>query len=694
MALTGWDKEVSPYHSGEIELHRRLGREAKQEKMGRFIHRPYMPDQHREFFAQLPFLIAGSVDQEGWPWASILFGKPGFVSSPDDRTLQIASKSIQGDPFTENAVEDAPVSFVGIELPTRRRNRVNGVVRSAKHGVAVVDVVQSYGNCPQYIHTREMEFSRDPDTSVAIQREVFDSFDEAAREVISKATTFFVASHNPRDDQRVNGGVDVNHRGGNPGFVKIDGDTLTIPDFIGNFAFNTLGNFLVNPKAGLLFVDFETGDLIQLVGRAELLWDQNDEIATFQGAERAWRFHLDKGHRLVAGSPLTFAPGEASPNTKLTGDWKQAKERLAADQSRNEWRAFRVAKIEDESSVIRSFYLEPADGAAASQPKPGQFLTIKAQPEGAERSVIRTYTLSSAPSDPLYRISVKREDARGSLPAGLISSHFHATLKVGDLVEARAPKGQFVLDTAEQRPAVLIGAGVGITPMISMARQAASDGFTRRHLRPLTVIHAAASTSERAFVGEFSQLQRETEGKLRYLSLIENPLADEEAGREFHVQGRLSAELLQSILPLADYDFFLCGPPAFMQAAYDILISLGVRDGRIQAESFGPAALKRNVETIASPEPIEPARAEVRFASKSTGKTWTPEDGTLLEFAEAQGLTPNYGCRSGSCGSCSTKIKSGAVAYRSTPEFPTEAGEALICCAVPADESTPLELDI
>ncbi len=113
MALTGWDKEVSPYHSGEIELHRRLGREAKQEKMGRFIHRPYMPDQHREFFAQLPFLIAGSVDQGGWPWASILFGKPGFVSSADDRTLQIASQSIQGDPFSENAVEDAPVSFWG-----------------------------------------------------------------------------------------------------------------------------------------------------------------------------------------------------------------------------------------------------------------------------------------------------------------------------------------------------------------------------------------------------------------------------------------------------------------------------------------------------------------------------------------------------------------------------------------------------
>lgn len=694
MALSGWDKEVSPYHSGEIELHSRLGRAEKQEQMGRFVHRPYMPDQHREFFAQLPFLIAGSVDQDGWPWASILFGKPGFVSTPDDRTLQVAAQSVEGDPFSENASENAPVSFVGIELPTRRRNRVNGVVRTAKDGITSVDVVQSFGNCPQYIHTRHTNFHRDPDARTEVARHDFVSLGEIERAAISKATTFFVASHNPHDDQRINGGVDVNHRGGNPGFVNIEGDTLTIPDFIGNFAFNTLGNFMLNPKAGLLFIDFETGDLIQLVGRAELLWDKSDDIAAFQGAERAWRFHLDHGHRLVAASPLSFAPGEASPNTKLTGDWKQAKERLAAEKNRNDWQSFRVSKVEDESSVIRSFYLVPANGASTVRIKPGQFLTIKVRPDGADRPVIRTYTVSSAPSDPHYRISVKREDGRGDLPKGLVSSYLHATLKVGDQIEVRAPKGQFVLDTAKTRPAVLIGAGVGITPMISMARQAILDGFTRRHLRPLTVIHAAASTAERAFVGEFNQLQRESDGKLRYISLIENPVEGERAGHDYHIEGRLSAEILQSVLPLADYDFFLCGPPAFMQATYDNLVSLGVRDGRISAEAFGPASLKRQVEVEEVSAPKEPLRAEVRFASMAKAETWTPTDGTLLEFAEAKGLTPSYGCRSGSCGSCSTKIKSGAVAYRTRPEFRTEAGEALICCAVPADNPTPLQLDL
>ncbi|WP_366524031.1 pyridoxamine 5'-phosphate oxidase family protein [uncultured Tateyamaria sp.] len=105
----------------------------------------------------------------------------------------------------------------------------------------------------------------------------------------------------------------MNHRGGNAGFVKIDGNTLTVPDFSGNFAFNTLGNFLVNPKAGLLFIDFASGDLVQLTGTVELLWDITPKIAPVEGAQRAWRFHLTKGHRLVGASPPGVTDGEASP---------------------------------------------------------------------------------------------------------------------------------------------------------------------------------------------------------------------------------------------------------------------------------------------------------------------------------------------------------------------------------------------
>ena len=698
MELGGWDKEESPYHAGEQELHARLGREAQQERMGRRVFRPFMPDQHRTFFAQLPFFVAGSVDNTGAPWASILFGKPGFVSSPDDRSLAIDATAIPHDPFGANANQDAPVSFVGIELPTRRRNRVNGVVRGRSEGQFMIDVVQSFGNCPQYIHTREMAFVRDPAEAAPEAVERFTSLTEETRRIISKADTLFVASHNPKDDPRINGGVDVNHRGGNPGFIKIDGDTLTVPDFIGNFAFNTLGNFVVNPKAGLLFIDFDTGDIVQLTGSVELLWDPDPETRAFRGAERAWRFQLEHGHRLVAASPLRFEDGEASPNARLTGSWTEAAEALDAEAQRLEWRPFRVSRIEDESSVIRSFHLEPSDGKATLPYKPGQYLTVRVHPEGEARPLVRTYTLSSAPADSGYRISVKRESASPGKPAGRVSSHLHDMLKVGDLIETRAPNGVFWLDTSAKRPAVLIAAGVGVTPMISMARQARSDGFARRHLRPLTVFHSARSTSERAFAKEFSELEKQSAGGIKYVSLVTAAGAGEAAGVDFHEEGRISPAILQRHLPIADYDFYLCGPAGFMQDVYDMLMGLGIRDARIHAEAFGPASLKRQHETPVEAAPVEEVEeadeALVHFTGSDVELPWTPKDGTLLELAEAHGIAPNYGCRSGACGTCAVPLRSGNVTHRTIPEFPAEDGDVLICCAVPAPSEGAIKIDL
>ena len=321
MALSGWDRETSPYHAGEAELHARLDRKERQETLGRRIHRPAMPDEHRAFFRQLPYFIAGSVDAQGWPWASILFGEPGFVSTPTDRTLRLHGSGIPGDPIRENLAIGAPMGFLGIEMATRRRNRVNGVVSACDSAAFSVDVVQSYGNCPKYIHTRDTRFLRDPSEGIAPEIERFTALDDAARGVIEGADAFFVASHNARDDKHDTGGTDVNYRGGKPGFVRVDGNTLTIPDFVGNFAFNTLGNFVVTPRAGLLFIDFETGDLWQMTGTVGLFWEKTEG---FEGAERTWAFHLEHGHRLKDAVPVEWAFGEASPNILRTGAWRNA----------------------------------------------------------------------------------------------------------------------------------------------------------------------------------------------------------------------------------------------------------------------------------------------------------------------------------------------------------------------------------
>ncbi len=695
MELSGWNRDSSPYHPGEQELHARLGRLEHQTRMGKQIHRPFMPDQHREFFSHLPFFMVGSVDKNGWPWASVLFGNPGFIESPNEKSLLINAAPVPGDPLLDNLIPGAPLGFVGVELATRRRNRMNGVLNRADDKSILIDVVQSYGNCPQYIQTRDMDFIRDPRESVTPEIEYFTQFDDVAKNMLKAADTFFVASYNDRDEKFDNGGADVNHRGGKPGFIKVEGNTLTIPDYIGNFAFNTLGNFQVNPKAGLLFVDFDSGDLWQVTGTVETIWEKNEEISAFRGAERAWKFHLHHGARLKKAAPIRWTFKEQSPNNQLTGDWDEAKRTLVAETNRDAWKPLKVVSIVDESSVIRSFSFQPIDGDVLLNYKPGQYLTIRVSPTGAEQQV-RTYTLSSAPSDAQYRISVKRETTRDA-PAGLVSNFLYDTIKVGDLIEAKAPRGDFWLDTAETRPVALFAAGVGVTPMVSMSRQAISDSLRLRHLRPITVFHAARSTSERAFLGEFSDLRKASNGELRYVSLIENPMPDEEAGQDFHAVGRLSASIVQAVLPLADYDCYLCGPPPFMQSVYDLLIELGVKDANIYAESFGPASLTRiNLDSSNSENSLFDAVDEAVVAFEKTGveQAWTTADGTLLELAEAHGLTPNYGCRSGACGSCSVRVLSGKTGYKTAPKIQTQEGEVLICCAVPAKSNERLVLDL
>jgi len=311
--LTGWEKDTSPFHKGERELQGRLGLAERHEKMARIMMRPAMPDQHREFFSQLPFMIIGSVDENNWPWASIVFGHEGFVQTPTERKMLINALPVTGDPLASNIHPARPVSLLGIEPATRRRNRMNGVTAASNTPGIMIDVVQSFGNCPKYIQTRDMTFSRDPGAKILTGVETFSAISGPIKDVIAKADTFFVASHNPDDDIYDTGGVDVNHRGGKPGFITINGNKLTIPDYAGNNLFNSLGNFLVYPKGGLLFIDFDSGDIIQMIGHVELLWDMTEDIAAMPGAQRAWTFTLERGHILKNACPLRGKFGEYSP---------------------------------------------------------------------------------------------------------------------------------------------------------------------------------------------------------------------------------------------------------------------------------------------------------------------------------------------------------------------------------------------
>lgn len=313
---------ASPWHEGERALQARAGTAEKLAEIGPRILRDYMPDQHRTFFAQLPFMVVGSLDDAGQPWASVLAAPPGFAHSPDPRHLRIDALASANDPLASALAAGAPIGLLGIEPHTRRRNRMNGTVEQLDAKGFTVEVGQSFGNCPRYIQAREPVFV-DGQHSEPTAR-IMVGLDADARRIIEKADTFFIATAHPSTgDGAAPHGVDVSHRGGLPGFVRVSDDgTLTAPDFNGNAFFNTLGNIAVNPRAGLLFIDFETGDLLQLSVTAEVLWD-GDELAAFEGAERLLRMKIASALHRPAALALRWGQAQLSPFLAETGNWAE-----------------------------------------------------------------------------------------------------------------------------------------------------------------------------------------------------------------------------------------------------------------------------------------------------------------------------------------------------------------------------------
>jgi predicted pyridoxine 5'-phosphate oxidase superfamily flavin-nucleotide-binding protein len=306
--------EAGPFHRGELVAHALAGTGTP----GMTGIRPFMPDQHRDFFALLPYLFIATTDTEGWPIATVLTGEPGFIQSPDSITLTVAATPRAGEPGADLFRRGRPFGGLGLDFATRRRNRVNGVIAAAGPGGMILDVRQSFGNCPQYIQTRAV--APGPAATIPAEPIAFPTTEALAQ--IARADTMFVAT-NAGGEAGENGGVDISHRGGLPGFVKADGDVLTIPDFRGNRFFNTLGNLLLDPRAALLFADFETGDLLHVQGRVEIDWDA-PEGAWPQGVQRQWRLKVERAWRRPAALPLRWTFGDYSPVTLTTQAWNAA----------------------------------------------------------------------------------------------------------------------------------------------------------------------------------------------------------------------------------------------------------------------------------------------------------------------------------------------------------------------------------
>jgi len=277
----------APWHAGEIAIQSTLGAAERMDEIGRKVIRDFMPDQHRDFFAQLPFAVFGSVDAEGRPWATLRAGEEGFMHSPDPQRLQLALPADVDDPAQAGLRDGAAVGMLGIELHTRRRNRLNGRLRALGEDRYDLEVAESFGNCPKYIHVRDYRFERSPGEASGLPPRRLPQLDALARDLVSRSGTFFVATYSGNGDEMR---VDVSHRGGPPGFVEINGaGALVVPDFEGNRFFSTLGNILLNGRAGLVFPDFDSGGLLQMSGSAQVILDGAQRHWEFQPQELVWR---------------------------------------------------------------------------------------------------------------------------------------------------------------------------------------------------------------------------------------------------------------------------------------------------------------------------------------------------------------------------------------------------------------------
>lgn len=384
------------------------------------------------------------------------------------------------------------------------------------------------------------------------------------------------------------------------------------------------------------------------------------------------------------------------------------------------FRRFRVLRKVPESTVVTSFHLVAVDGRPLWPARPGQYLTFRIPAETGP--VLRTYSISSsADAGDSYRISVKREAGVNGVPDGIGSVWLHDRLAEGDELDVAAPRGAFFLDETSERPVVLLAGGVGLTPLLSMLHRLAATG------RKAWFIHASENGEAQALRDEVAALAAASAGRIRVCNVFRAPTDEDRSRGRYDAEGLVDRALLQSLLPLDDYQVYLCGPTPFMVAMWRLLTGLGVAPERIAYEFFGkggslpalaaredapvqkdPVRIPANApkslakldfivdpDAFAVPEPAprKPADAavaaqddggdEVVFARSGATVAWNSGVATILELAESAGLDPDFSCRAGICNTCRCGIREGTVEYIETPLDQPPPGEVLICCSRP-----------
>jgi ferredoxin-NADP reductase len=354
------------------------------------------------------------------------------------------------------------------------------------------------------------------------------------------------------------------------------------------------------------------------------------------------------------------------------------------------WRDFRVVsrEFEDAAQTQCSFYLQPVDGVPLTPFQPGQYLTFSLQVPGdvagatdGSRRITRCYSLSDRPDPAGYRITIKRAEppaGQPDCPPGVSSGHFHDRVHAGDVLQVKAPSGHFFIDPDASVPAVFIAGGIGVTPMMSMLRWCMAE----QPERLLHLYYGVRSSADHAFKRVLEALA--AEHRAFSLNVIYgSPGPDDVLARDYQHVGHVDLALLRRTLPHGRHQFYVCGPPPMMQSLVPALQEWGVLAKDIHFEAFGPASVRPTGPVSNEPALANSTAIEVRLSRSGRTLAWDGQDANLLDFAERHGLAVESGCRTGSCGTCQTRLLSGAVSYADKPDFDILKGHCLLCVGKP-----------
>ncbi|KAK9765491.1 hypothetical protein K7432_006143 [Basidiobolus ranarum] len=564
-----------------------------------------------------------TLDSKGRPWASLIYGEPGFIAALSDNSIRIRIQVMHWDPLEDNLIHQTreqvngglPFGMLGIELHTRRRNRVNGHVVSIKPDVTsgyydlTVDVDQSYGNCPKYIQTRQWSKRQSNLEDSSQDRVNFlerptETFPEDVRGIIKNADSFYIASRfidsaTPKNAS----GLDVSHRGGHRGFVRLlpDNKSFVWPDYKGNNMFMTLGNILKDSRAGVLFLNYDENSVVYITGVAKVIF--NDEARRLiPGMTRVIMFAAEELIFARNTLPYQFQYQEDSPFNPPVRYTSEGNGDRGAIESINWATLVGVKRLSFDTSSFTFETSQPvtylpgqyATFDFSNEPGVGQLKESILQHEGDLKQAIlnddlvRTWTISSTPplrnfniAEPVSQITITVKQKPGGLISTFLHQHYSNVTSRNMLrVPLVGVGGTFTvfqpIHTRSARPKLLfLAAGVGITPFLSMLPA------LRKYDVHLVVTARREDDLYLNIIQPFSEFV-----KITALLTREKPSTDSRGSLSIHSDRLNALNLAHYVEDVKNREVYICGPNAFMEVMMQACAQFGINADDIHSEEF------------------------------------------------------------------------------------------------------------